>query len=285
MYDSIVIGKGPAGLQAATYISRAGHSVLVIGENDSSLVKAVHIDNYFGFDNTISGLSLLEQGERQAKRFGTVILQAHVLDIIYADNGFIIKTNADSFMCKTILIATGKPLPAVIIPGIKKFEGKGISYCTTCDGFFFRGKKVGILGNKDYALQEAEEMEKFTDKITIFTNGKNLEAELSKYRIITNKIQSFQGGESLEKVVFDDNTSEDINGMFVALDRPAGAEFARKLGIEINEDRIITDDNFQTNIPGIFAAGDCTSDFKQISVAVGQGALAARGMLQLIKKT
>ncbi len=275
MYDAIVVGRGPAGLQAAIYIARAGLSVLVIGENDSALLKAAHVDNYFGFENTISGRELLEQGERQAKRFGAKILTAHVLNISYADNGFDVKTNAETYNAKTILIATGKPLPPAIIPGVKKFEGKGVSYCTTCDGFFFRGKMVGILGSKDYAISEAEEMEKFTQNITIYTNGKELEAEKNKYRVVTKKIKALQGENVLEKVVFDDDSEEEVQGLFIALDRPAGAEFARKLGIEI----------FQTNIPGIFAAGDCVSDFKQISVAVGQAALAARAMIKHAKNS
>lgn len=285
MYDAIVIGKGPAGLQAAVYIARAGLSVLVIGENDSGLLKAAHVDNYFGFEKTISGPELLEKGELQAKRFGAKILTAHVLNITYAENGFDVKTNASTYSAKTILIATGKPLPPGIIPGIKKFEGKGVSYCTTCDGFFFRGKNVGILGNKDYAISEAEEMEKFTPNITIYTNGNELEVDKSKYRVITKKIKALQGENALEKVEFDDGSSEDLQGLFIALDRPAGAEFARKLGIEIENDRIITDGDFQTNIPGIFAAGDCVSDFKQISVAVGQATLAARGMIKFAKNT
>ncbi|NLN04392.1 MAG: NAD(P)/FAD-dependent oxidoreductase [Clostridiaceae bacterium] len=285
MYDAIVVGRGPAGLQAAIYIARAGLSVLVIGENDSALLKAAHVDNYFGFENTISGRELLEQGERQAKRFGAKILTAHVLNISYADNGFDVKTNAETYNAKTILIATGKPLPPAIIPGVKKFEGKGVSYCTTCDGFFFRGKMVGILGSKDYAISEAEEMEKFTQNITIYTNGKELEAEKNKYRVVTKKIKALQGENVLEKVVFDDDSEEEVQGLFIALDRPAGAEFARKLGIEIENDRIITDEDFQTNIPGIFAAGDCVSDFKQISVAVGQAALAARAMIKHAKNS
>lgn len=285
MYDAIVVGKGPAGLQAAIYIARAGLSVLVIGENDSGLSKALHIDNYFGFENTISGRELLEQGERQAKRFGAKILTAHVLNISYADKGFEVKTNADTFLAKTILIATGKPLPPALIPGIKKFEGRGVSYCTTCDGFFFRCKHVGILGNKDYAISEAEEMEKFTQNITIYTNGKELEAEKPQYRVVTKKIKALHGDNVLEKIVFEDDTEEDLQGLFIALDRPAGAEFARKLGIEIEDDRIKTDDDFQTNIPGIFAAGDCVSDFKQISVAVGQATLAARAMIKHAKNS
>ena len=119
-------------------------------------------------------------------------------------------------------------------------------------------------------------MEKFTPNIMIYTNGRELEVEKSKYRVITKKIKALQGENVLEKVVFEDDTEEDLQGLFIALDRPAGAEFARKLGIEIENDRIKTDEDFQTNIPGIFAAGDCVSDFKQISVAVGQATLAAR---------
>lgn len=280
MYDSIIIGKGPAGLQAAIYISRARLKVLVIGEDDSSLYKAHKVDNYFGFSQTVNGQDLLREGEEQAKRFGSEILNDHVLNISYLSKGFEVKTVTGNFTAKTILIATGNPLPSVKIKGIKTYEGKGVSYCTTCDGFFFRDKEIGILGYKDYAISEAMEMEKFTDRITIYTDGKELEVISNKFRVNNKKIKELRGENNLERIIFEDDTSLNIDGLFVALTRPAGAEFARKLGITIEDERIITDENYQTNIPGIYAAGDCVSEYKQIAVAVGQATLAARGIIK-----
>ena len=146
-----------------------------------------------------------------------------------------------------------------------------------------------MVGYSDYAVHEAIELKAFTKDITIFTNGKDLEAkgkykeEAQRFNVTTKPIYRVDGGEVLQKIFFKDGTSEDIDGLFVAYESPSSADFARKLGIVTNNNAIEVDENQQTNIPGVFAAGDCTGAFKQISTAVGQGAVAGRKIIEYIR--
>lgn len=170
IYDAIIIGKGPAGLSAALYTIRSNMKTLVIGMNDSTLARASTIENYFGFSKPVSGKTLLQEGEEQVKNIGGEILTEEVISIEKEEH-FIVKTTKNTYNALTVLIAAGQKTASVKIQNLKSFEGKGISYCTACDGFFYRKKNVGVLGYKDYALFEANELINFTNDITILTNG------------------------------------------------------------------------------------------------------------------
>lgn len=288
MYDVIIIGKGPAGLSAALYTVRGKLNTLVIGKDDSVLNKAEKIDNYFGFSETISGKELLIEGGKQAVRLGATILNEEVISIEKKDY-FEIVTSNSKFSAKTVLLATGQPQKKVTIENLHDFEGKGISYCTTCDGFFYNNLKVAVLGSKDFAIHEAIELETFTKYIAIYTNG--LELQLSdkfkdvtqKYRINNKPIKKLEGTDFLQKVYFHDGTCEEIDGLFIANESASSVDFARKMGIIVDGNSIIVDRLQQTNLEGLFAAGDCTGGFKQISVAVGQGAMAGKKMIEYVK--
>ncbi len=288
MYDVIIIGKGPAGLSAALYTVRFNLKTLIIGRNDSRLLKADKIDNYFGFSQTISGKQLLEDGEQQVKRLGADVIEDEVISIEKEDF-FSVITTEGQYSSKALLLATGLPGKVIRIENLIKFEGKGVSYCSTCDGFFFNNLKVGVLGNKDFAWHEANELLTFTKNITIYTNGKPMElsgkydnsAEL--FRIDTRQISKLDGSDFLQRIHFTDGTSEDIDGIFVASESASSIDFARKLGVLADGNKVVIDATQQTNLEGLFAAGDCASGFKQISVAVGQGALAGKAIADYVK--
>lgn len=288
MYDVIIIGRGPAGISAALYTIRANIKTLIIGKRDSSLIKTDKIENYYGFEQPISGQYLLNQGEEQAKRIGAQIFDEEVIGIEKLELFKVITTN-NVYEAKSVLIATGQPSNSVSIKNLSKFEGKGISYCSTCDGFFYRGQNVGILGFNDFAFHEAEELKVFTKNITIFTNGKELEvsskyeAEVDSFTINKMKIERIDGKDTVEEVVMEDGTVALVNGIFVAYGTASSISFALKMGIMTNGNSIITDVNQKTNIDGLFAAGDCTGTFKQISVAVGQGAIAGKEIISYIR--
>ncbi len=289
MYDAIVIGKGPAGLSASLYTIRANLKTLVIGLNNSALKKASKIENYFGFSEAISGEFLLREGEKQALRLGVEIVEDEVISVEKVDF-FEVTTSSRTFTGKSVLIATGQPQKKLKIQNLENFEGRGVSYCSTCDGFFYRDLKVGVLGYKDFAVHEAIELEAFTKDVTLFTNGHELDLtekfrnEANNFRIDKRPVAKLEGDEFLKRICFEDGTCEDIDGIFVAYESASSLDFARKLGVVINDNAIVTDRMQQTNLEGLFAAGDCTGGFKQISVAVGQGALAGRGMIEYVRK-
>ncbi|NLO99790.1 MAG: NAD(P)/FAD-dependent oxidoreductase [Clostridiaceae bacterium] len=289
MYDAIIIGKGPAGISCAIYTTRANLKTLVIGKSDSMLLKADKIENYYGFVEPVSGKELLETGVEQALRLGAEIVEDEVVSIEKTDNFKVTGVNGE-YEAKTVLIATGAPVVRVPVKNLDRFEGSGVSYCTTCDGFFYRNKKVGVLGYTDYAIHEAIDLSVFTKDITLYTNNtplnvsENLKESLDKFKINTSKIKELQGQDRIEEIVFDDGSKESIEGLFIAYGSASSSSFALKMGIATEGKSIIVNDKMETNIPGLFAAGDCTGVFKQVAVAVGQGALASRQMNDYIRK-
>ncbi len=170
----IIIGKGPAGLSAAIYAGRAGIATSVIGCSPK-VAGEYDIDNYFGFPETITGNELIRRGVLQAQRFGVTIREERVLGVYFAENGFEVKTEKGKYPAKGIIIATGV---SRIRPGIKNldaFEGIGVSYCVSCDGFFFRDKAVMVLGEANFAANQALELKQYTPDVTICTQGKAIE--------------------------------------------------------------------------------------------------------------
>ncbi len=289
MYDVIIIGKGPAGISAALYTVRSNLKTLIIGKNDSALRKAERIENYYGFAEAIRGEDLLKNGEKQALRLGAEILNDEVI-AAEKNDFFEVATPNSHFTSRALILATGQPVKKVKIENLERFEGNGVSYCTTCDGFFYNNLKVGVLGFNDYAIHEAIELQAFTKKITVFTNGKDLvvsdkyACDLKDFEINNKEIEKLDGKEYLEKIYFKDGSSEDLDGLFVAYDSPSSIDFARKMGIMVDGNSIVVDKDQQTNIDGLFAAGDCTGGFKQISTAVGQGAIAGKRAIEYVRK-
>jgi thioredoxin reductase (NADPH) len=289
MFDVIVIGQGPAGISASLYTVRGNCSTLVVAKDFGSLYKADKIDNYYGFPETISGKELLENGIKQAKRLGVEFAQDEIVGISY-DDAFNVIGKQNTYRARSVILAVGQPGRKLALKGIKEFEGKGISYCVTCDGFFYRNKKVGVLGYTDYAVHEASELLTYTEDITLFTNGKKLEVDeqsekmLSQFKVTDKPIASVSVSEFVEKIEFTDGTAEEVDGIFVAYGSASAVEFALKLGVLTENNAIVTEKDGSTGIPGLFACGDCTGVFKQISVAVGQGAMAGKAALDYVKK-
>ena len=150
MYDVIIIGAGPAGISAALYTKRANLKVLVLYNSISNVEKANKIDNYYGFPNGITGNELFQNGIQQAKNLGANVEKLDVTAIEYNENYFEVKTASKNFESKTVIISTGNKKITPNIPGIKEFDGKGISYCAICDAFFYRNKAIGIIGNRRF---------------------------------------------------------------------------------------------------------------------------------------
>lgn len=282
MFDIIIIGAGPAGISAGIYAKRAGANSLILYSNKSNLENTTGIENYYGFENKIDGKLLYEQGIKQAQNLGVEIKQEEVLSI-ENDDIFKIKTVSNIYEAKSIIIATGNKKLKPNIKGITSFEGKGVSYCAICDGFFYRNKNVVVIGNGKFALSEADELNNITGSVKILTNG--LESNFdSKYEVINKKITEIHGNEKVEKIVFEDGTKIDVDGIFIALGQAGGSDFAKKMGILQKEDKILIDENMMTNIGGIFACGDITGGLLQICKAVYEGAKAGISATNYVKK-
>jgi thioredoxin reductase (NADPH) len=281
MYDVIIIGQGPAGLSASLYTARGGLKTIIVGR-ESILAKSDMIENYC-CSEPMSGRRLIEKGIQQAKKFNVDIVNGEVIDIKRSED-FEVITSDNTYKGKAVIIATGKSRKRINIEGIERFEGKGVHYCVTCDGFFYSDKRVGVLGFSDYAVHEVMEFQGITGHVTLYTNGKKLEldTESSRYmqekgiRVNTKGIKELKGEQTLEQLVFDDGDVEEIDGLFVAYGSASSVDFARKLGILLDGDNIKVDKNQSTNVKGVFAAGDCVGGIMQIATAVGQGAVAGQ---------
>ncbi len=279
MYDTVIIGKGPAGISAAIYLKRAGLNVLIIGKDGGSLEKAGQIENYYGFDRPINGKELIEKGIAQAENLGITIITAEVTAVDYF-GGISVKTPTDTYKAKTLLFAIGKKKKTVNIEGVKEFAGRGVSYCAVCDGFFYKNKKVAVIGSGKLALSEAAYLKNIAGEVTVFTNGE--ETEEGGFNTVKGKITKIYGEESVKGVMTETN-SYSADGVFIALGTAGAEEFAYKIGLETENGNITVDKNYATNIQGIYAAGDCTGGFLQVSKAVSDGANAANSIMKYIK--
>ena len=287
MENIVIIGAGPAGISAALYAARGNMNPLVINNGIGALEKAEKIENYYGLEQPLSGKELYERGIAQAETLGVRILDAEVLGISGFDT-FTVKTTAGDFDTVSVILATGGKRSAPKIPGLKEFEGRGVSYCAVCDAFFYRGKEVAVVGNGDFALHEAEELRNVTQDVTIYTDGK--EPEFSREHPIavnTMKIQAIEGDDKVSGLLMQSDTAAQdaeapensfypADGVFVALGTAGSTEIARQMGAEISDKgNIKTDEEMATTIPGLFAAGDCTGGLLQVSKAVYEGSMAA----------
>lgn len=280
MYDVIVIGSGPAGITAAIYSKRRNLSILVISKGNGTLQKAEKIDNYYGFENGISGKELYVNGIKQAKNLGIDFIEDEVINIEYI-NQFTIETVNSKYEAKAVILATGVSRNVPNIKGIKEFEGKGVSYCAVCDSFFYKDKDVAVLGDGNYAIHEFETLKPIASSVTILTNGNTMvENRDSSIEVNSKKIREFRGDTKLEKVEFEDNTIQNLNGVFIAMGTASSSDLARKIGARIENNNIVVNENMETTVPSLFACGDCTGGLLQISKAVYEGAKAGLAVLK-----
>lgn len=288
----IIVGQGPAGLSAAIYAGRAGIPTRVLG-CAPKVAGDWQIDNYFGFPETISGRELIQRGLQQAERFGAEVRCERVLGIHPDDDGrYTVKTEKDQHRACALILATGVARVRPGIDNLADYEGKGVSYCVSCDGFFYRGRRVLVLGEGIFAANQALELLQYTPQVSICTQGKPADfsaefgARLAQAQISVrqDRIQRLEGEGELSAVHYGDGTRQAVDGLFIAMGQASASDFAYSLGLVRNGEFIQTDAQQATNLPGVFAAGDCVGRFLQISVAVGEGAIAARSAIAHIKK-
>ena len=272
MEHVVIIGAGPAGISAALYTARGNLDPLVIHTGIGALEKAEKIENYYGLEKPLSGQELFDRGIAQAKALGVRVMETQVLGISGFDT-FTIRTTDGDIETESVILATGSKRAASSIPGIREYEGKGVSYCAICDAFFYRGKQVAVLGNSDFALHEAEQLKNVTPSVTIYTNGEKPEFS-REHDIQVSGLRMEQDMSTLES----DGQKESFypaDGIFVALGTAGSTEIARQMGAELTEKgNIRVNQEMETTIPGLFAAGDCTGGLLQVATAVSEGCAA-----------
>lgn len=281
-YDVVIIGRGPAGISAALYTVRAGLSTAILYSGDGALEKAHKIDNYYGFPGGVSGQELLEGGMEQAKGLGVSFLNVQVTGILPMKE-VLLQTTTGQIEAGAVILATGKAKLRPAGLEVARLEGKGVSYCAVCDGFFYRGKNVCVIGAGDYALSEANELKPLAT-VTILTNGETPSFGETEIPVLTGKIAALEGETSVTGIQFGDGSRMDTNGVFVAIGTASAAALARKTGIALDGDNIRVDDKMQTNVKGVFAAGDCVGGFLQVSKAVADGAMAGKNVIAYLRE-
>ena len=246
MEHVVIIGAGPAGISAALYTARGNLDPLVIHTGIGALEKAEKIENYYGLEKPLSGQELFDRGIAQAKALGVRVMETQVLGISGFDT-FTIRTTDGDIETESVILATGSKRAASSIPGIREYEGKGVSYCAICDAFFYRGKQVAVLGNSDFALHEAEQLKNVTPSVTIYTNGEKPEfSREHDIQVNTMKIQSVEGENTVSGLRMEQDMSTlesdgqkesfyPADGIFVALGTAGSTEIARQMGAELTE--------------------------------------------------
>lgn len=282
IYDVIIVGLGPAGVSAALYTHRAGMNTIVIGENNSALHKAEKIDNYYGIPKGTNGRELFNAGINQLEENGIDHLFAQVTGIEW-DGSYSIKSTHGEYKATSVIISTGTSRRTPNIEGIKEFEGRGVSYCAVCDGFFYRGKAVAVLGEGEYAAEEAEYLRNIAEKVYVLTNGMQPAKTIDGVEYVTEKLLAVKGTNTVEKAVLESGREIEISGLFVAVGVAGATDFARKLGCEIDGNAIAADEKCATNIPGLYAAGDNTGGMLQVAKAVYQGAVAGSESAKFVR--
>lgn len=282
----IIIGAGPAGISAALYARRAGLAVTVVTKGSGALAKAEHIENYYGFAEPIAGAELEARGIAGAKRLGVAFVTGEVLQIGFNDtfDGYQVEGASFSLEAPSLILAAGASRKTLNVPGIADFEGKGVSYCAVCDAFFYRQKRVAVIGAGAYALHEAEVLAPHASEVHILTNGEEPQASFpASMTVHTELLAAVVGADRVTGVAFADGMTLDLDGVFLAIGTAGSTALARKLGVLLDGANVKVDETMATNVPGVFAAGDCTGGFLQVAKAVYEGAKAGMAAVAYVR--
>src|SRR3989344_2415687 len=303
LYDLIIIGAGPAGVSAGIYAARQRLNILVVSKDIGGQVakKAVDIENYPGFEK-ISGPDLVDLYQKQIKANDLKVEFGEVTSIKKEDGIFSVATKSGkTYEAISVIVTSGAESRKINIPGAEEFAGKGVSYCSLCDGPIFKGKNLAVIGGGNNGFESALFLSNYVPKVTILEYGDKVnadsenQADVAKHKnieIITNAKASKIDGEKFVKAIFyeDRLTGEEkkmeVEGVFVEIGYVPSTNFLGDL-VELNENQeiIFNRETLETKTPGLFSAGDCNvSKYKQIIIASGQGAVAALSAYNYIKK-
>ena len=292
-YDVIILGTGPAGLQAAIHAARKKVSVLVMGKETRSSLFHAHVENFCCIFN-ITGEEMLKVARQQAANFGADLLEEDVLSILPDGQHFkIISESGTELLCKSLIVATGTTRNKLGVPGEKEFLGRGVSYCVECDANFFKDEDVAVVGGASAAVGGALTLLDYAKTVNLIYEKLDvadaLAAELKKSNVVLHadaKVQEISGDTGVKEILLADGSKIPISGVFIELGARGVMELAAHIGIQFDDEMKYIDTNkqMQTNVPGVFAAGDICGPPWQMAKAVGEGCIAGISAAVYAKK-
>lgn len=292
-YEVVIIGGGPAGLSAGIYTARARLKSLLVekGVTGGWIVNAGVVENYPGFADGINGLELADAMQQQAQKFGLETLTAEVTGLELKGEQKVVKTNEGGIAAGAVIVAGGSDRVKLGVPGEEEYTGKGVAYCAVCDGYFYRDVPVVVVGGGNAAINEALELTKFASKVTVIHRRDELRATKilqerafaeSKIEFLWNTVvEAIEGEDTVKRLRLKNvHTGEksilEISGIFVTVGFRPNTDYLKNIVNLADNGTIITNEKMETDVPGIFAAGDIrSSSIRQVAGAVGDGAVAA----------
>jgi len=270
MLDAIIIGAGPAGLSAAVNLYQRGKTLRVYYNGAGKLSLAPKVDNYLGFSG-IGGMKITEEFHAHAEKLGIELVRAKILNVVSMGDHFMLNAAQEIVEARRVILAVGSQ-SSQLLPGEEKLLGRGVSYCATCDGMLYRGKRVAVLGLTREAVEEANFLHRIG--VSVLFLHRKLELSGLEKEIERRKIQkiTLEGEEELTGLTVD-GESVPIDGLFIL--RESVAPAAMVAGLVMEKGQVKVNQNMETNIPGLYAAGDCTGPPYQAMKAAGEGQLAA----------
>ena len=297
IYDVVIIGAGPAGIQAAIHAARRKIRVLMLGRIENSALFGAHIENYAFVPGVTTGAVLLQGGLEQARGFGTEIAPEDVLKIVRTDEMFHLELESGrSIVAAALVFSMGVAKKKLNVPGEKELLGRGVSYCVDCDANFFRNAVVTITGDRSAAVDGALTMLDYAAKVYLVSERLDVSPELalrlktSKVECISSAVRQVNGERAVTSVVLADGRTLETEGLFIELGSKGALELATQIGVQLDTESfkyIATNRKQETNIPGIYAAGDIVGPPYQMAKAVGEGCVAgmeAAGYARRTKK-
>ncbi len=300
-YDVVIIGGGPAGLTAGLYTSRARFRTLLIEGAllGGQMTTTEMIENYPGFPQGITGDELSRLMDEQARKFGMEVVTGELVKLDFEGDMKVVQTHESTYRCRALIICTGTEYRKLGVPGEREFTGRGVSYCATCDGAFFKDSHIVVVGGGDSALTEALFLTKFAKELTIIhrrdaLRGTKIYQERifanPKIKILWNSIVHEIKGDSIVRSIVVKNVKSgetrefETDGVFLFVGLEPRTQFLKGL-VQLDEDGyILTNEDCETSVKGIFAAGDCRKKrLRQITTAVGDGAIAAFGVQNFLE--
>jgi thioredoxin reductase (NADPH) len=293
LYDIIIIGSGPSGYTAAIYAARANLSVLMLQgyQVGGQLMLTSDVENYPGFEEGILGPSMMEKFEAQARRFGTELIPEDVLSVDFSKRPFTVITDSGEYQARAIIISTGASAKWLGLPSEQRLQGRGVSACATCDGFFFKNKDVAVIGGGDTAMEEAIFLTRYANHVTVIHRRDSLRAsKIMQDRAFKNPKINFIWDTEIIEVLGEDEvtglqlrnvkTNEEstlpVQGFFLAIGHQPNTGLFKGILDMDNIGYIVPVEHTMTNIPGVFAAGDVTDHrYRQAVTAAGDGCRAA----------